>query len=256
MTAPDYIQPHDTSAWERVKSSTKTVADYDAHAAQSSSKTTAPVGTPDNPSSEVFTLANLITFCRLILTICFLVLFVNHANRYIALIMYAIAASTDFLDGWVARSTQTVSWLGKIMDPIMDRFLLVTGVLGLMVRGELPVWVPCVLIGRDLWLTAGSIVLQHYRRRPVDVVFIGKVATALLLFGFCGLLLNYPIIDGLRIVRVSWLPGLNHIPAALGIYFVYAGVICSVITGIIYTKQGFEIFRAGREAEKAKKAAE
>ena len=44
-----------------------------------------------------------------------------------------VAAITDFLDGQIARRTNTVSWVGKIMDPIMDRLLLFTGVLGLVV---------------------------------------------------------------------------------------------------------------------------
>ena len=64
------------------------------------------------------------------LTFAFLYLFITGSNRMLALVLYAVAASTDFLDGQVARRTQTVSWVGKIMDPIMDRVLLFTGVLG------------------------------------------------------------------------------------------------------------------------------
>lgn len=226
---------------EDVKSSVKDHVDYDAALAQESGSTVVPAGTPQNPNHQIFTLANVITFCRFILTLVFLYLFSQHINRGAALTCYVIAAVTDFLDGQIARRTQTVSWLGKVMDPIMDRVLLFTGVLGLILTGELPFWVAIFVIGRDIYLAIGSMILQHYRRRPVDVIYIGKVTTALLMTGFCDLLLGLPVVSGLNLVTLSWLPGLNAQPAALGIFFVYAGVICSTITAVIYTKTGFTI---------------
>ena len=107
------------------------------------------IGTSDYPSNKIFTISNFITAIRLILTLVFLYLFINNENRYVALVIYAIAASTDWLDGQIARMTKTVSWLGKMMDPVVDRALLFTGVLGLVARGELPLWVCVVIIGRD-----------------------------------------------------------------------------------------------------------
>lgn len=210
---------------------------------------TDPVGTPNNPSHEIFTVANVITFCRFVLTVAFLVLFIQRESgtRTLALICYAIAASTDFLDGQIARRTQTVSWLGKIMDPIMDRFLLATGVVGLMVTGELPLWVAVYVILRDVYLGIGALILRRYTARPLDVVYIGKVATALLMAGFVDLLIAAPIVPGLGIVNVPWLPGLNSEPAAIGIFLVYLGVICSVITTIVYTYKGILIRKKALE---------
>ena len=108
------------------------------------------IGTSDYPSNKIFTISNFITFTRLILTLVFLYLFVTDNNRVIAIAIYAVAASTDWMDGQIARMTKTVSWLGKVMDPICDRALLFTGVLGLVVRGELPIWVCVLIIGLSL----------------------------------------------------------------------------------------------------------
>ena len=231
---------------QRTKERVKTLADTDAAIAQAEGTTEMPVGTSENPSSEVFTVANVITFCRLALTIAFLVLFAGGIHRTAALVCYVIAATTDFLDGQIARRTQTVSWLGKIMDPIMDRILLFTGVLGLLIVGDLPLWVPVFVIGRDVYLALGGLILQHFRRRPIDVTYIGKTATALLMFGFCDLLLGLPVIDGPGIVDLSWLPGLNSQPAALGIFFVYLGIVCSFATAVVYTAEGVDIIRKSR----------
>ena len=80
------------------------------------------------------------------------------------------------------------------------------------------------------------------------MVYIGKVTTALLMIGFCMLLLNAPQMQGLGLTNASWLPVLNHEPGAGGLLFVYLGVICSTITAILYTLEGVKIVRAAEEA--------
>ena len=210
------------------------------------------IGTSDYPSNKIFTISNVITFTRLILTFVFLYRFVTDFNRYIALTIYAVAASTDWLDGQIARMTKTVSWLGKILDPICDRALLFTGVIGLVARGELPFWICAVIVGRDVYLFSGNLIVRHFHRRPTDVVIPGKIATALLMSGFSLMLLGLPVLDGLRIVSdsVAWLPGLNSVPSPLGIFFVYLGVVFSLLTGVIYSVQGArEIAQAVRHPE-------
>lgn len=198
------------------------------------------IGTSDYPSNKIFTISNFITFTRLILTLVFLYLFVTDVNRYVALAVYAVAASTDWLDGQIARMTRTVSWLGKMMDPVVDRALLFTGVLGLVARNELPLWVCLVIIGRDAYLAVGSLIVKRYHKRPIDVVYTGKIATALLMSGFSLMLLGQPVIGGLHWLSASWtsFPGLNGSAAPLGIFFVYLGVVFSLITGVVYTCAG------------------
>lgn len=203
------------------------------------------IGTSDYPSNKIFTISNFITFTRLILTGVFLYLFVTDFNRYVALVIYAVAASTDWLDGQIARMTKTVSWLGKLLDPIVDRALLFCGVVGLVAREELPLWICLAIVGRDIYLFLGNFVVKRYHKRPIDVVFVGKLATALLMSGFTLMLLGLPVLDGLCIVpdSLTWLPGLNCTPVPLGIFFVYSGVCCSLLTGLVYTVKGLQAIR-------------
>lgn len=198
------------------------------------------IGTSDYPSNKIFTISNVITALRLVLTFVFLYLFVTDVNRYIALVIYAVAASTDWLDGQIARMTKTVSWLGKMLDPVVDRALLFTGVVGLVARGELPWWVCLVIVGRDIYLFFGNLVVRRYHKRPIDVVYSGKIATALLMSGFTLMLLGLPVVDGLSVFAPSAqaFPGLNGQAAPLGIFFVYLGVAFSLVTALIYTAKG------------------
>ena len=198
------------------------------------------IGTSDYPSNKIFTISNFITAARLVLTFVFLYLFVTDVNRYVALAIYAIAASTDWLDGQIARMTKTVSWLGKMMDPVVDRALLFTGVLGLVMREELPVWVCVVLIGRDVYLACGNLVVRRYHKRPIDVVYSGKAATALLMVGFSFMLLGLPLVEGPRLIEgaSAFLPGLGGDEVPLGMFFVYLGVCFSLLTAVVYTVKG------------------
>ena len=213
----------------------------------------APVGSSENPSYKVLTVANVITVARMVLTVVFLCMFVQHINRPLSIFIYALAASTDWMDGQIARRTQTVSWFGKILDPICDRALLFTGVLGLVVTSELPAWVAFLLIGRDVYLACGGLIVRHYRERPVDVVYVGKITTALLMFGFCDLLLGVPVIEGLGFTTLSWLPGLNAQGGPVGLLFVYVGCVFSVITAIVYTSEGMAIVKAAKALARRQK---
>lgn len=203
------------------------------------------IGTSEHPSNQIFTISNFITLLRLILTFVFLFLFVSDFNRYVALVIYAVAASTDWLDGQIARKTKTVSWLGKMLDPIVDRALLFTGVLGLVWRSELPVWICVVIIARDVYLAAGNAIVRRYHKRPIDVVYTGKAATALLMTGFSFMLLGLPVIKGPDLIpgAAAWLPGLDGTAQPLGIFLVYLGVVFSLLTAVIYTLKGQRAIR-------------
>ena len=229
-------------ALERFRTALKTNVAPDVVEAQLSGSITAPVGSSDNPSDKLLTPANFITICRFGLTVAFLVLYVRGGEmRSIAVICYIAAAITDYLDGWVARATQTVSWFGKITDPIMDIVLLFTGVIGLVAIGELPLWIAVFVIGRDIILIGGIMYLRKFWKRPVDVIFIGKLGTALFMTGFCFMLVGLCVVDGFNLVPVSWLPGFNGEPTSIGIYMIYIAIVLSTITAVTYYRQGFAI---------------
>ena len=189
---------------------------------------------PEQVTSEIFTAANVVSFVRLCLVPVYLWLLLSGFNLA-ATLVFAAAAASDFIDGQLARRTHTVSKLGQILDPAVDRILMITGVLGVFLVGRIPLWVIVVVVLRDAYLLIGGAwLLSRYRIR-VPVVYPGKFATTFLFIGFAGLLFNAPLIPGLGWCDISWLPGFNGEAVSWGIWFIYAGLILSLGVTIYYT---------------------
>lgn len=209
---------------------------------------TAGVTTPDH-SHDVYTVANIVTVLRLILVPFFFAVLVNGENDFLSFLLFAIAGSTDWVDGQIARRTGTVTELGKAIDPLVDRLLIAAGVVGLYMEGRLPMWIVLLLLARDLYLLAGSWFLATSGAKKVEVIYIGKLTTALLLVGFSGLLLNWPMSPGAGLLESSLLPGFGTAQAALGIWFVYVAVVTSLATAVVYTIQAAGALKVARSKE-------
>lgn len=204
-------------------------------------------------SDKVLTVANAVSFARLAMIPLYLVLLLG-GHDLAATLTFAVAASTDFLDGQIARRTHTVSKLGQLLDPAVDRLLMITGVLGVFLVGRLPLWVILVVLLRDgLMLAGGSWLLSRHRIR-IPVVYAGKVATTLLFVGFAGLLLNWPLVPGLGWCDAAWLPGFSTAAVSWGIWFVYAGLLLALGTTAYYVAAAWRALQAAKAAPKGEGA--
>lgn len=140
---------------------------------------------------DVWTVANIVTVLRLLLIPFFFSVLLSDRSDWLAFALFAAAASTDFIDGMIARRTGTVTAIGKVIDPLVDRLLIASGVLGLYLIGRLPLWLVLVLVARDVYLLWGAYRLERFGER-MPVTYIGKVTTAVLLSGFSLLILGWP----------------------------------------------------------------
>lgn len=201
-------------------------------------------------SDRILTLPNLISAIRLCLVPIFLVLILNGFDLA-ATLLFAIAAGTDWVDGQIARRTHQVSRLGQLLDPAVDRVLMISGVVSLFLVGRLPLWIILIVIFRDLLLLCGGAYLLKRWKTRVAVIYPGKVATTLLFIGFAGLLLNWPTFQGLGIVEASWLPGFDSAPYSWGIWFVYAGLLLALATTVYYVLAALAKIREAKAAQGA-----
>jgi cardiolipin synthase len=203
---------------------------------------------PIDHSHDIYTAANVITILRLILVPFFFAVFIRGQNDVVSFLLFAVAASTDWLDGQLARRTGTVTVIGKAIDPLVDRLLIVAGVLGLFLVGRLPAWVVALLVLRDTWLLYGAWHMEHFHHKRLAVTYLGKVTTAVLLLGFSDLILNWPKVAGMGLVDSRFLPGLGSHDAAVGILLVYVGVVLSVLAATQYTVAAAHVAAESRAA--------
>lgn len=208
-------------------------------------------GTSDEGISDrILTVPNIITFIRLLLLPVFLWLEFGAHQEVAALVVFAVASCTDWVDGQIARRTNQVSRLGKLLDPFVDRLLIAVGVIAVFLLGRVPAWILIYLIARDLiLLTGGRYLLAKVGKVPA-VVYPGKFATAFIMFGFSFLLLGVPSVPGLGLSGApAWLPGFGPDAVLFGIWLVYAGLICSVSVFAYYVAAGARLLREFNAAD-------
>jgi CDP-diacylglycerol--glycerol-3-phosphate 3-phosphatidyltransferase len=95
--------------------------------------------------------ANKITLLRIIFLPLLVFLLVRNSplHNWLALAVFLLAAVTDWLDGFVARTTGEVTALGKLLDPVADKLLITAALLPLVERGAVPGWMAVLLLGRE-----------------------------------------------------------------------------------------------------------
>ena len=139
--------------------------------------------TPAPPgSTRILTIPNVISFVRLSTVPVFIWLFVSGYENA-AVILYAAGAWSDFFDGYIARRMDSVTELGKLLDPLADRIFIAALVIALVVRRTLPWWVAVVILGRDLLVLSLFPYLERRKIQRISVNRVGKTATAALLAG-------------------------------------------------------------------------
>lgn len=139
---------------------------------------------PDDPvaSTRIVTVPNILSFVRLATVPLFVWLFVS-GRENAAVILYMVGAWSDFFDGYIARKTDSVSELGKLLDPLADRVFIAALVVALVMREVLPLWLALAIVGRDLILLSLFPLLERWKIERIAVNRMGKTATAALLLG-------------------------------------------------------------------------
>ncbi len=142
------------------------------------------------PSDRVLTVPNLLSALRLLGVPLFLYLALGPEHDELALIVLMVAGVTDYLDGKLARTLNQASKLGQILDPVADRLYILSVIIALAIRDIIPVWLAVILPLRDVLLFALVPLLRTRGYTALPVHFLGKAATANLLYAFPLLLLG------------------------------------------------------------------
>ncbi len=198
-------------------------------------------------AEDALNLPNLLTFARIVMIPLCLWLLDQDTPRsgFWAGIVFTAAALTDVLDGYLARKLGVVSVLGKLLDPLADKLIVMACLVWMVPMGRIPAWVVVVLVGRELSVT-GLRSVAASEGVIISAGAEGKTKTALQMIGIIALLAGFPYhlsyagID-LGVVDV----------ARVGRVLVYLSLVFSVASAAQYVSLFAEAVEAKEEKEKS-----
>ena len=185
---------------------------------------TPPSRSPEGGKASVWNVANLLTLVRIVLVPLFLWLLVRTGTgwRLAALAVFVVASITDRVDGELARRHDLVTDFGKIADPIADKALTGSALIGLSALGELWWWVTIVILVREIGITVMRFVVIRYGVIPASKG--GKLKTMLQVFA-----IGFYICPGpLDLIRWPLMA---------------AALLVTVVTGVDYLFQAWRLTR-------------
>lgn len=186
---------------------------------------------PTETAVPLLNIANVLTMLRIALVPLFvLALFTADGHdtgwRIAAATLFALAAITDRFDGQLARKYGLVTDFGKLADPLADKALIGSAVIGLSVLGDLPWWMTIVICGREIGVTV--LRLAVVRRGVIPAGRGGKMKTLLQSVAIGILLL--PLAGGF---------------ATAGMVLMWLALVLTVATGLDYVGQATRLWFAG-----------
>ncbi|NDV21824.1 CDP-alcohol phosphatidyltransferase family protein [Desulfovibrio sp. JC022] len=181
------------------------------------------------PSRRIWTIPNLITIFRILLTPGFVIAYLD-SNFLAAWLLFMVAGISDGLDGFLARVMKQRTEFGAMIDPLADKILLVTSFICLSAQGVVPVWLTVLAVSRDLIIVGGLFLLKFYGvevEKRIDPLWTSKITTAL------QLLVIFSVLSGLAFrLDVSFMrPWLEIVTA-----------VFTFISGAIYLRRGLLMF--------------
>jgi cardiolipin synthase (CMP-forming) len=194
---------------------------------------------PSPSERRILTVPNVITFARLGCLPIYLWLLLAHEDRVSAALLLAALGATDWVDGYIARHFNQVSELGKVIDPVADRFLFFVGIAGILAVDGAPAWFAVVVLVREVVVGATTLTIALLGAHRIDVTWFGKAGTFGLMFAF-------PLFLGgssdVEVAPALWTLGwLTGIP----------GLVLSLYAAALYAPMAARALREGRAERRA-----
>jgi CDP-diacylglycerol--glycerol-3-phosphate 3-phosphatidyltransferase len=176
-------------------------------------------------------LPNALTVLRILLVPVVVVALLDETPNgdAIAAAVFALAALTDTLDGYIARQRDAVTTFGKLMDPIADKLLVAAALIALVSLDRLAAWIAMVIIAREFAVTGLRLVAAE-QGVVIQASWLGKVKTTL------------------QVTAIICLIAFNPTPLAVDL-LVYAAVAATVISGVDYFFGFRRLHRSARSVQ-------
>ncbi len=166
---------------------------------------------PGDPEGldRILTVPNLVTMVRLACIPLYVWLLFGPDRQTAAAVLLALLGATDWVDGYVARRFHQVSTVGKILDPVADRVLVVTAIITIMIQGAVPVWFGAATLLREVVVSGAVLLLASLGAARIDVLWVGKAGTFALMSAYPLFLVSHGPAGWQTVVHVAaWVVGL------------------------------------------------
>ncbi len=186
---------------------------------------------------------NAVTAVRLALLPVYVYLVLATDHWAVAAWLLATLGATDWVDGFLARRWHQVSSVGKILDPVADRLLVMTGVLTIALVGAVPWWFAGLTLAREIVVSLVTLLLASLGAARIDVLWWGKVSTFALMMAYPLFLLTTNPHD---VARSAWQVAIRDLTWAIGGF----GLVLAWIVLAGYVSPALEALRSGRAARR------
>lgn len=187
---------------------------------------------------RLLTLPNILTLARIaaIPVLVILLLFDTRTAGFWATVVFSLAAITDWLDGYLARKWQVVTVLGKFLDPLADKLIVMAALIMLIPLGRVPALAVFLILAREMVVT-GLRSIASSEGIVIAASKLGKYKTIFQMVAIVALLLHY---------RYYWFFGLEweifHVSMHnVGIFFFYVALFMTVWSGGDYLAKFFRV---------------
>ncbi|MCW8859625.1 MAG: CDP-diacylglycerol--glycerol-3-phosphate 3-phosphatidyltransferase [Deltaproteobacteria bacterium] len=189
--------------------------------------------------SQLLNLPNILTLSRIaaVPLVVILLLFESRQNCLWAAVIFTAAAMTDWLDGYLARKWGVVTVLGKFLDPLADKLIVMAALIMLIPLDRVPAWAVFVILAREL-IVSGIRSIASTEGIVIAASDLGKYKTIFQMVAIVGLLLHY---------RYHWFFGIEFdflYPSLhnAGLFIFYISLFLTVWSGADYFLKFFKVF--------------
>ncbi|MGB2706377.1 MAG: CDP-diacylglycerol--glycerol-3-phosphate 3-phosphatidyltransferase [Candidatus Omnitrophota bacterium] len=187
-------------------------------------------------------IANKLTLSRIGLTFLFMVFLFSKGLTFkvLALLVFALATWTDFLDGYLAKKRNEVSDFGKLMDPIADKVLVISAFLAFVEMKLIPAWIVVIIVLREFIIT-GLRLGALAKGEVMEAGMAGKHKTVSQMVSIY-VILFFIVFKQASLGFGFWNEGLEHLLKSIIFYMMVATALLTLISGVSYLVKNRKFF--------------
>lgn len=192
-----------------------------------------------NLRSGVLNLPNLLTLARItaVPAVVVLLMFDSRLAGMWAAAIFGLAAATDFIDGWLARKWEVETVLGKFLDPLADKLIVMAALIMLIPLGRVPAWAVLLILAREMVIT-GLRSIASSEGIVIAASNLGKYKTIYQMVAIPGLMLHYNFYWFFGIEWDLFRVNMHN----FGIFFFYIAFALTLWSGLDYLQKFFRVF--------------